>query len=169
MNAILLGLLVVIGITVILVSIEFYFISLPVIFGILFYKSFNKSIKMFLKNQKMQITKKVPLDTVILNPHESQIIRNFRADYNNHKNDDCNEFLNKYRAVLVDLSKRKNALFELRDILPNRILKILRYTDPSTSKVYLSFTPDYIQKADDAMAWKFRLTEKEYDYLRDEA
>jgi hypothetical protein len=169
MNTILIGLLVAIGITVILVSVEFYFISLPIIFGILFYKSFSKSIKIFLKNQKMQITKKVPLDTVILNPNESQRIRNFRADYNYHKDNNCNEFLNKYRAILVDISKRKNALFELRDVLPDRILKILRYTDPSTSKTYLSFTPDYIQKADDAMAWKFRLTEKEYDYLRDEA
>jgi hypothetical protein len=169
MNLILLGLIIAIGITVVLISVEFYFVSLPVIFGILFVKSFNKSIKRFFKTQKMQITKKVPRDIVVLNPNDSQKIRNFRSDYNAHKDNDCNEFLNKYGAILVDVSKRKNVLFEFRDILPDRKMKILRYKDPSTSKIYLSFVPDYIKKADDAMAWKFHLLEKEYDYLREEA
>ena len=41
----------------------------------------------------------------------------------------------------------------------------MRYTDPSTNEVYADFVPDEIDSADAAMAWKFYLTEEEYDGL----
>ena len=50
-----------------------------------------------------------------------------------------------------------------------RILKILCYRDPSTKKMYISFVPGEINKADTAMAWKFHLTRAEYDTLYVEA
>ena len=50
-----------------------------------------------------------------------------------------------------------------------RMMKILYYRDPSTKKTYISFVPDEINKADDAMAWKFHLTRAEYDRLHIEA
>ena len=50
-----------------------------------------------------------------------------------------------------------------------RMMKILYYCDPSTKKTYISFVPDEINKADDAMAWKFHLTRAEYDRLHIEA
>ena len=50
-----------------------------------------------------------------------------------------------------------------------RMMKILYYRDPSTKKTYISFVPDEINKADDAMAWKFHLTRAEYDRLHVEA
>lgn len=64
--------------------------------------------------------------------------------------------------------------------IKKRIFSILKYKDPSTGRVYVSAIPDYeiddnglpikqewkrIEKADQAMAWKFHLTEKEYSLL----
>ena len=50
-----------------------------------------------------------------------------------------------------------------------RMMKILYYRDPSTKEAYISFVPDEINKADDAMAWKFHMTRDEYDGLHVEA
>ena len=50
-----------------------------------------------------------------------------------------------------------------------RMMKILYYRDPSTKEAYISFVPDEINKADEAMAWKFHLTPEEYDRLNIEA
>ena len=67
-------------------------------------------------------------------------------------------------AKLIDRSKRGNELFEV-DLFEPSNAKILRYTDPSTNQVYADFVPDEIDSADAAMAWKFYLTEEEYDGL----
>ena len=67
-------------------------------------------------------------------------------------------------AKLIDRSKRGNELFEV-DLFEPSNAKILRYTDPSTNEVYADFVPDEIDNADAAMAWKFYLTEEEYDGL----
>lgn len=40
--------------------------------------------------------------------------------------------------------------------------KLLQYACPSTDRKYASFVPEEIQDADEAMAWKFHLTKKEY-------
>ena len=67
-------------------------------------------------------------------------------------------------AKLIDRSKRGNELFEV-DLFEPSNAKILRYTDPSTDEVYADFVPDEIDSADAAMAWKFYLTEEQYDGL----
>ena len=69
---------------------------------------------------------------------------------------------------LVDRSKRGNELFEV-DLFQPRNAKILRYSDPSTGEIYADFVPEEIESADAAMAWKFYLTEEEYDGLEVEA
>ena len=82
---------------------------------------------------------------------------------------DHDAFLIHYNTQLVDSTKRGNELYEMYSIIPNRILKLLKYKDPSTQKTYLCFVPDNIIYADKGMAWKFYLTEKEYDGLKVEA
>ena len=53
--------------------------------------------------------------------------------------------------------------------ITGRLLKVLYYYDPSTKNPYVSFVPNEINKADEAMAWKFHLTPEEYDRLNIEA
>tara|TARA_Y100001949_G_scaffold50129_1_gene41802 strand:- start:61 stop:417 length:357 start_codon:yes stop_codon:yes gene_type:complete len=67
----------------------------------------------------------------------------------------------------IDTSKRGNQLFEA-DLFEPSNAKILRYTDPSTGEVYANFVPEEVDTADAAMAWKFYLTEEEYDGLTEE-
>ena len=71
-------------------------------------------------------------------------------------------------GILIDRSKRGNELFEV-DMFQPRNAKILRYRDPSTDEIYACFVPTDIIKADEAMAWKFFLTEEQYDGMRVEA
>ena len=71
-------------------------------------------------------------------------------------------------GILVDRSKRGNELFEV-DMFQPENAKILRYRDPSTDEIYACFVPTDIITADAAMAWKFFLTEEEYDGLEGEA
>ena len=68
--------------------------------------------------------------------------------------------INELDAKLINRSKRGNEL---------RNAKILRYSDPSTGEIYADFVPEEIESADAAMAWKFYLTEEEYDGLEVEA
>ena len=71
-------------------------------------------------------------------------------------------------GILIDRSKRGNELFEV-DMFQPKNAKILRYRDPSTDEIYACFVPTDIIKADEAMAWKFFLTEEQYDGMRVEA
>ena len=47
--------------------------------------------------------------------------------------------------------------------------RFVKYKDPSTDRIYWSFVPDDILTADEGMAWKFQLEEKEYENLDGEA
>jgi hypothetical protein len=70
--------------------------------------------------------------------------------------------LKKTKAVLIDKSKRGNELYELA-LIPNYPLKYLKYEDPSTAgKTYGCYVPSEINSADAGMAWKFYITEEEY-------
>jgi len=70
--------------------------------------------------------------------------------------------LKKCKATIIDCSKRGNELYEL-GIIPNYPLKYLKYEDPSTAnKIYGCFVPSDINTADEAMAWKWDITEVEY-------
>lgn len=78
-------------------------------------------------------------------------------------------FLKKTKAELIDRSKRGNELYEIKMFRTYR-LKWLKYEDPSTvGKIYGCFVPSEMTKADEAMAWKFQITEEEYDGLEIEA
>ena len=70
---------------------------------------------------------------------------------------------------LIDASRRGNELYSIDSIIPGRTLKILKYKDASTSQPYISFVPNYMEKADEAMAWKFSLSGNEYGMLGGEA
>ena len=79
--------------------------------------------------------------------------------------------LDELNAKLIHKSKRGNELFEIpfkteRETIK---LKLLRYSCPSTDRVYGSFVPPEITKADQAMAWKHNMTEDEYEVLKIEA
>ena len=69
---------------------------------------------------------------------------------------------------LIDRSKRGNKLYEVDMFQPN-IAKILRYRDPSTGEIYAQTVEADINTADAAMAWKFWLSEDEYDGMGIEA
>jgi len=76
-------------------------------------------------------------------------------------------------AKLIDGSRRNNELYSIDTIIRGRSLKLLKYHDTSTKvqdtltgewigQLYVCFVPEHINKADHAMAWKFRLTPREY-------
>lgn len=70
--------------------------------------------------------------------------------------------LKKTKAQILNRSKRGNELYQI-NMIPNYPLKYLKYEDPSTvNKVYGCFVPSIIESADEAMAWKFQITEQEY-------
>ena len=75
---------------------------------------------------------------------------------------------------LIDRSKRGNELYEVDMFQPNNA-KILRYCDPSTGEIYAQTVAEHdergedINTADAAMAWKFWLSEDEYDGMGIEA
>jgi len=65
-------------------------------------------------------------------------------------------------AKLIDASRRGNELYSIDTIIRGRSLRLVKYRDPSTGQPYICFVPNHINKADHAMAWKFRLTPSEY-------
>lgn len=70
--------------------------------------------------------------------------------------------LKKTKAQILDRSKRGNELYQI-NLIPNYPLKYLKYEDPSTiDKIYGCFVPSDIETADEAMAWKWEITEEEY-------
>jgi hypothetical protein len=79
------------------------------------------------------------------------------------------KLLEECKAKLIDKSTRGNYLYEISTLIPNRKVKLLKYTCPSTERIYVSFVPDEIMKADKGMAWKFQINEDEYSLLRIEA
>ncbi len=78
------------------------------------------------------------------------------------------KLLNELDAELIDDSKRGNKLFALKNIIPNRTLKLLKYNCPSTNRCYVKFVPDNFIKADEAQSWLFSLTLTEYGKITKE-
>ena len=74
-----------------------------------------------------------------------------------------------WKAKLKNSSKRGNRLYEISGIIPKKKFMMLHYKDPSTQRHYLCFVPENIKTADKGMAWKFYLTEEEYDGMISEA
>lgn len=75
-------------------------------------------------------------------------------------------FIQETRATLVDSSARGNKLYSSRDIIPNKTVKFLIYSDKSTSREYISFVRNRYSDADQAMASKFNLSSIEYSKLK---
>jgi len=74
------------------------------------------------------------------------------------------KLLKKSKANILNTSLRGNSLYVIDEMIPNYELKYLVYEDPSTKgKIYGCFVPSEFTTADQAMAWKFYLTENEYE------
>jgi len=105
-----------------------------------------------------------------VSPAEHRRIQEFERGFNTVGKSDPEYYLHVVSgAKLIDASKRGNELYGIDTVIHGRTLKILQYRDPSTNQLYISFVPEEIKKADDGMAWKFRMSRKEYDRLRVEA
>ena len=105
-----------------------------------------------------------------VSPAEHRRIQEFERGFNTVGKSDPEYYLHVVSgAKLIDASKRGNELYGIDTMIHGRTLKILQYRDPSTNQLYISFVPEEIKKADDGMAWKFRMSRKEYDRLRVEA
>lgn len=80
------------------------------------------------------------------------------------------KFLENWKELkLTNRDKRGNTLYEYTHEELNEPVKVLVYKDPSTDRTYYSFVPPSMASATRAMAWKFQLTDQEYDNLRFEA
>lgn len=95
-------------------------------------------------------------------------VREFQNRFQSMRDEDPDQILVDAGATLKNFSKKGNELYETRRIIRNRVLKILKYVDPSTGRIYISFVPDHINDADEAMAWKFSITKQQYRDLVDE-
>ena len=85
------------------------------------------------------------------------------------RDEDPDLFLHEINAKLKKYSRRGNELYEAKGILPDKKkLKILKYRDPSTDRIYISFVPEHFTDPDEAMAWKFNITKQQYQNLVDE-
>ncbi len=82
---------------------------------------------------------------------------------------DFDEIIREQEGYLIERSRRGNELYGLNKVIPGEIIKFLRYKDPSTDRIYTCFVPESCERADEAMAWKFYLTEEDYENLREEA
>ena len=95
-------------------------------------------------------------------------VRDFENRFQNMRDEDPDQILVDAGATLKNFSKKGNELYETRRIIRNRVLNILKYVDPSTGRIYISFVPDHINDADEAMAWKFSITKQQYRDLVDQ-
>ena len=62
---------------------------------------------------------------------------------------------------LLDTSEKGIELYEMT--INDQKVKALKYKCPSTDREYISYVPDEIKKASEGMAWKFKMTEDEYE------
>jgi hypothetical protein len=86
-------------------------------------------------------------------------------------------FIEKSKAILVDGNKEGVELYVTYDVLPKnndrgsfefgnkRPVKFVVYRDTSTKETYMSFVPVECDTANEAMAWKQRLTVKQYEKM----
>lgn len=145
-----------------LIAFEYYYISVP-IFSLIFGKKIISTLWPyidFISNKiSTRIQKKIPSE-------KRPRINQFNSDFQSLSHD---LFLSKYNAKKIDESKRGNTLYQINGVIPYKKLKLLRYTDPSTQKLYLCFVPEKFKSADKSMGWKFYLSEQEYNCIQGEA
>ena len=102
-------------------------------------------------------------DVLRVTPEEYRRMKQFERDFATVGKSDPEYFLHVTSgAKLIDASRRGNELYSIDTIIHGRSLRILKYRDPSTGQLYISFVGEWISKADDGMAWKFHQTPSEY-------
>jgi len=95
-------------------------------------------------------------------PIDREQVRSLQQSFNEWRNNDPDRLMVEFGATLKHYTKRGNELYETDKVIPGRNLKLLKYRDPSTNKIYVCFVPDEIENADDGMAWKFNISKSEY-------
>jgi hypothetical protein len=103
-------------------------------------------------------------------------LRDIQTRFLQLRDEDPDLFLHEINAKLKKYSRRGNELYEAYGWGPDPVnhrehnikLKILKYRDPSTDRIYVSFVPAYLEDPDEAMAWKFSITKQQYQNLVDE-
>lgn len=78
------------------------------------------------------------------------------------------KILEEVDAKKID-SWKEYELYEISSLIEGRNLKLLKYPDPSTDRVYPSFVPDNCDTCRKAKAWKFQIKESEVDLIKVEA
>ena len=132
---------------------------------------FSRKKRIERRNRKLskKLIQRQP-NPLVVTPAEHRRIQEFERNFNTHGKSDPEYFFHvTLDTELIDASRRGNELYSIDSIIPGRTLKILKYKDASTSQPYISFVPNYMEKADEAMAWKFSLSENEYGGLSGEA
>ena len=132
---------------------------------------FSRKKRIERRNRKLskKLIQRQP-NPLVVTPAEHRRMQEFERNFNTHGKSDPEYFFHvTLDTELIDASRRGNELYSIDSIIPGRTLKILKYKDASTSQPYISFVPNYMEKADEAMAWKFSLSENEYGGLSGEA
>ena len=102
-------------------------------------------------------------DVLRVTPEEYRRMKQFERDFATVGKSDPEYFLHVTSgAKLIDASRRGNELYSIDTIIHGRSLRIVKYRDPSTGQLYISFVPPHIKKADHGMAWKQHETPSEY-------
>ena len=145
-----------------------YSLALAAFFGILGYKLWKRTKRPTIQNIDIDFDQR--WHNVNRRTHNfDQRVHNVQTRFLQLRDEDPDLFLHEINAKLIKYSKRGNELYEARYILPdNQKLKILKYRDPSTGRIYISFVPEHLNDPDEAMAWKFRITKQQYHNLVDE-
>ena len=128
---------------------------------------FSRKKRIERRNRKLskKLIQRQP-NPLVVTPAEHRRIQEFEANFITVGKSDPEYFLHVTSgAELIDASRRGNELYSIDTIIPGRTLKILKYRDPSTDQLYISFVPDDLEKADDAMAWKFQINPGDYGGL----
>ena len=132
---------------------------------------FSRKKRIERRNRKLskKLIQRQP-NPLVVTPAEHRKIQEFERNFNTVGRSDPEYFFHvTLDTELIDASRRGNELYSIDSIIPGRTLKILKYKDASTRQPYISFVPNYMEKADEAMAWKFSLSENEYGGLSGEA
>jgi hypothetical protein len=96
-------------------------------------------------------------------PEEYRRMQEFERNFTTVGKSDPEYFLHVTSgAKLIDASRRGNELYSIDTIIRGISLRLVKYRDPSTGQLYVSFVPSHINKADHGMAWKFHQTPREY-------
>ena len=139
--------------------------------SIFFGRQFSRKKRIARKNRReWPIGSPDELGVLRVTPEEYRRMQAFERSFATVGKSDPEYFLHVTSgAKLIDASRRGNELYSIDTIIRGRSLRLVKYRDPSTGQAYVCFVPNHINKADHAMAWKFRLTPREYGGMGDEA